>query len=475
MRDHHRILVHNILAIFASTTVSRAIKLLLIITATRVFGAEDYGRFAYVMVSASLAVIFIDLGVSRFIVQQLARDQQESSIYLGHSLMINICTGSILVCCLYSYFAMFDARSDMKYIALVLGLSVLGECLTASYQIIFRSQQKLVRQAWVIAFTNIITFCAGFLVLFLYPNLLLFSFSVLLASLARLAVSRYLVTTFFHLQPVFRPSKQIFFYLLKGGIPFLLTSTFVYIYYQVDTLFLEHFWNSAVVGYYNAAYQLVAIPLSISSIITTALFPAVSKLFKENQEQMRETITKTFSIAMVLSLPVSITVAALSERITTIAYGAEFTPSSTALRILILGVAVIFPSTVLGTSLRGIGLQVRLMWITGFGALLNIILNYLFIPRYGMTGAAWTTLSTEIWVITAYFLLMVKQYGNFLFNKNSVLIIAVNVPLIVFFYMSRNSSIWITIPIAVVYYLIIIEITGLLPLKDLKKLKNQKI
>ena len=115
------------------------------------------------------------------------------------------------------------------------------------------------------------------------------------------------------------------------------------------------------------------------------------------------------------------------------------------------------------------------MWITGFGALLNIILNYLFIPHYGLTGAAWTTLSTEAWVISAYFFLMVRQYGNFLLNKNYVLVIAVNLPLITLFYMTSGVSMWITAPIAIILYIIAIEATGLLHLTDLKKLKNKEI
>jgi len=102
-----------------------------------------------------------------------------------------------------------------------------------------------------------------------------------------------------------------------------------------------------------------------------------------------------------------------SDDLIRLLYGSAYKESGIVLSILVLSVAIIMPSTILGTAVRAIDKQVLSAWVTGFGAVLNICLNLIFIPRYSLLAAAWTTVFTEVFVLIVYAILVWRYIGPF--------------------------------------------------------------
>jgi O-antigen/teichoic acid export membrane protein len=231
--------------------------------------------------------------------------------------------------------------------------------------------------------------------------------------------------------------------LIRKGIPFTLVAFFVGIYYYIDTVMLSMFTDSKTVGYYNAAYRLLEAPLFLSAAFTTAIFPAVSKLFVENKEYLQKTIRESLEKILIIGVLIAITVGYYSKDIINIFYGAEYSNSSTALTILIVSVAIIMPSTVLGTTLRAMNKQAISAYVTGGGAALNIILNLILIPRYSLLGAAWATVATEVFVIVIYANIVWHYIGpiaHFSYIVRTGLFISL---IFLFLYLSNNINVYL--------------------------------
>ena len=86
----------------------------------------------------------------------------------------------------------------------------------------------------------------------------------------------------------------------------------------------------------------------------------------------------------------------LAKPIINLAYGPSFAPSILALKILSAAVFMSFLSHVWLFTLTALNKQKIYTWAVGLGMVINISLNWLFIPLYSLYAAAWTTVITEL-------------------------------------------------------------------------------
>ena len=101
-------------------------------------------------------------------------------------------------------------------------------------------------------------------------------------------------------------------------------------------------------------------------------------------------------VLLLLALPIGAGITVLADRIIPLVYKPEFNNSIIALRILIWAVAFIFLNTIMASTLYSANKQKVVAKLTLVLVLLNIALNYFFIPKYGHAGASWTTVITEM-------------------------------------------------------------------------------
>lgn len=473
MQVVHTRLISNILAVFSSTLLSRILKFLLFVYAARVFGPEDYGRFSYVMVIALLSVIAADLGVSRYVVQQLSRDASPTARYLGHNLLLNWGLGSLITLLTWLYFSWFDPRPGMALLALLLVGGSVVETTAGCYHAVFQSRQKMVAHAFLLAAGNTMVMLTGFVVVYMTRDLAAFAAIHLLASTVNLLLSRALAKRR-GIRADMRFDPAVMRRLIRHGLPFSLTAAFIFIYYHIDSLFLEHYHGSQSVGYYNAAYRLVEVPLVFLSTITLALFPALSHLDAHDRAELRNTTRQAVFLAILLSLPGALAICWDAVAVTALIYGPAYAQTATALAVLVLSVAVIYPNAMLGTLLRGIGKQTLTMWITAAGAGLNCLLNLLFIPSYGLPAAAATTVATELFIGGMYAWHARKQIDIMPESSTVLRIIAINAAMLAVLWLGGDLPLLLRFCLAGLVYLLLLQITGLFPWRRWKQLRIKK-
>lgn len=162
--------------------------------------------------------------------------------------------------------------------------------------------------------------------------------------------------------------------------------------YNIDILLLRPFVGAEQTGYYKAALVIAGLVWFGPKILQMFLLHSTSNMWSEGNrrriEEMAQTLvryTTLFSLLIVLGM------AALAKPFVTLYYGSEFTPTVLPLLLLLpgtLGFAISRPIYSIG---QGKGDLRILIYATGAAAVLNLVLNLLFIPRYGMNGAAVAT------------------------------------------------------------------------------------
>ncbi len=186
------------------------------------------------------------------------------------------------------------------------------------------------------------------------------------------------------------------------SLPMMLTNSLFLIMSWMDILMLSAFKTEVDVGIYNTSLKIsAAISIALIAINSIAL-PKYAELFeKKDYLGFRKVVKQVSFINFGLSLPVFLLILLVPGFLLGI-FGEEFVAGKMSLIILSIGqiFSAFSGSTIHVLNMTGKESAAKNILITT--ALLNLLLNYLLVPKYGINGAAIATaISTIIWNILA--------------------------------------------------------------------------
>ena len=181
-------------------------------------------------------------------------------------------------------------------------------------------------------------------------------------------------------------SFSVWTFLSSGGL---------LIFTYADTILIGIFMTETDVGIYRVSFQLASVASFLVIVFHTVLFPRISKWHAEKQFSLIEySMTRAFTYSLFLAIPVTAGGIILSGKLLYFFYGAAFEPGAPILIILLfIQIANIF-MYLQTMCLNAMDMPKISFYITAASAVMNIILNILLIPVFGITGAAVATLVT---------------------------------------------------------------------------------
>ncbi|MFH1143706.1 MAG: flippase [Candidatus Eisenbacteria bacterium] len=154
-----------------------------------------------------------------------------------------------------------------------------------------------------------------------------------------------------------------------------------------ETLIIGYYHRPQDVGFYNAAYNLAQMALEFVPLaVWPVILGALSEVHARREELLARGVDLYFRLVFVLVLPVAVSGFVFGGQLYRVMYGPGMAPGAMVCQALFL---VLVPGF-FATPLR-MGLFVRErtrenLWIAGAGAVVNLALDFLLIPRYGMWG-----------------------------------------------------------------------------------------
>lgn len=181
--------------------------------------------------------------------------------------------------------------------------------------------------------------------------------------------------------------------------------------YHVDILFLRFLSGDQATGYYKAALVIAEFLWFVPNVLQMVLLDSSSELWSNNRvERITNLASQTTKYNISLTLLLMIGLAALVHDFIPMYYGPEFDAAILPLLLLlpgVLGFALARPIFAIG---QGKGQLQILVFATGAASLINVVLNALLIPNYGMIGAAIAT-STGYGSMLALHILAARRIG----------------------------------------------------------------
>ena len=203
--------------------------------------------------------------------------------------------------------------------------------------------------------------------------------------------------------------KQMIGYGIKSHIA-ILAGTLIF---RADLLVVNHFRNASEAGVYSLASQMATLLMMLPSVIATLLFPRVTA----EQDKTGNTtcvVARHTALVMLLCCLAAVPLSLLLP----VVYGSVFTDATTQLLILLPGVFFIGLQSVLVQHFNAMGLPktVPVFWVVTL--VINLMMVFLMVPRYGARGAAWaSTISYSLisFLMIGYFLVETRRSLSELF------------------------------------------------------------
>lgn len=185
---------------------------------------------------------------------------------------------------------------------------------------------------------------------------------------------------------------------IKPIIVFMGISFATSIYVMLDSAMLGFLSTDIQIGFYSAANKLNHMVLSLLSALVSILLPRLTIYVTNKQEELFSNLAqKSISIMILLSLPMATGLFLLSKPLTLLFSGVDYLPAVLPMRILTPIVCAIPVATITAAQmLPALNKEKAAFFAYVCAAILNIIFNLLFIPKYGAIGAALGTLAAEI-------------------------------------------------------------------------------
>lgn len=266
------------------------------------------------------------------------------------------------------------------------------------------------------------------LILFVFPNVLTVSFlllfqyfelpdwhtflSYILGIFVTVLFS--LIFIFFNKPKITKPklkTREI----LKKSTPMMFGTMFLLLLNWTDILILGKLETEEKLGIYNAAFKVGYLTLFFVSSMNVVVTSKISYFFHQNMfVEMKKIINRTTQIIIILTLPFTCTLILFSEYILSF-FGEGIKEGSVSLIIIAIGGLFNAMTGNVDQILNMTGHQKTVRNVMFIGFIVNVVLNLILIPLYGINGAAISSLIVNIIVNSIFVFAIKKKLGFYTF------------------------------------------------------------
>jgi O-antigen/teichoic acid export membrane protein len=408
----------EILFFLLSNFIAAIIGILTSIVIARILGPEKKGIITAALVIPNLILFISTLGIRQSIIFFTGKKKfQDHEILSSIFYFLIVFSAAGIIINYFVFKFSFGFSKDLSLFSILLLLTYIPLRLTGNYLNSFfigKSRFKIVNALkWGGSSIYL-------LLILLFVYFLKFDFSGIFVSLNLLAAITILFLfsalifkgTSLKFRNAFRFHKDVWRQMLVLGFLYAIAFVVIQLNLRVDVLFLKYFRNNAEVGYYSIAVAISEMiwqfPLAMSIVIMskTANSENINKTVKDINIIFKYTATVVILMGVLLYF--------VAPYIIPFFYSTQFNSSIVIVQTIIPGIICFAIMIILTSYIIGIG-KPKVIIIIGLPALIiNMILNYFFIPLWGGVGAA---IATDI----SYFIALVCTVVYYARSNNILL------------------------------------------------------
>jgi len=402
MTDSSRKITKNIVSLLLREGSSKGVYVLLSMLIAHRFGKEMLGQYVLAFLIPRLFFMLSEMGLNTFFVREVSKDRKRLFAYTVNTGFLKTVFGAlsflgvlVIARLLYPVGPLFR----------LIGLCALSYFLINYLQFMnaaFRSAERMEIEAKVTIARDLLFLVLSLLWIWKGAGLATLFLFFLIANGLGVGFGAWEYRKLFG-----SPSAPLDIAfcrrMLKEAKPIWLISLVSLLYLYIDSVMLSLMKGPSSVGLYHTAYLFVDFFVLFSTIFTAAFFPIFSRQ-KEDVAELRKSYGAVFKLAFFCLFPLQLLLFLFADRTLLFFFGSSFQEAATALRILATGGFLFGIGSVNAHCLLACGEE--LFVVKGMVAFLfiNIVLNFLWIPRFSFNGSSVATVLCEALVFGTFFI-----------------------------------------------------------------------
>lgn len=442
---------------------------------TKFLGSSAYGSWSLILATVFLIQPFITLGLSNAIVRfGSSMDIRNSSKLIMSTIFIVIFSGSIFSILIYfisdflsliivgnnSLSFLFRLSSPL-FLLVSLNTIIVGS---------FRVYKLIKRYVFVVCFQTLIEIVVVSLAIFLDFGLEGAIIILVVSNLLGFILAFYFLFSKIQLQkPNFIGFKEYLFF----SIPIIPTVVFQFIVSSSDRYFIGHYLGISDVGVYSAAYGMAALLLIFSAYVVYAMRPVVYKLFENNEiDELKIFLSNSFKGVVLLTVPASLGLIAVSSPLLSLLTTPDFIgPGRFVITFVSLGIAIYSVALVISEPINFFKKTRLFLYIFSLASFINIILNIIYIPIFGLFAASLSTLISYL-ILASFIFIYSRRLLKFnleIFFVLKILICSIVMGiLVVLFNPSNLMELIVSVILAILVYFVLLISFRAISLKEIQ-------
>jgi len=360
----------------------------------RIISKDNYGLINY---SSSLIAFFtamFALGFDGIVTKKFAEDRANKGLYLGTALVSRTVFAIVCIIFLQIVVRVISPGDTLLYkVTFIQSLTIL---FGASDLLVF--WYRFINEAKIVAVTNFTAFFIAFIfkviALAVFKNLYLY----LIAVSAEVFLSMLIMSVYYfkHNRDKFGFSWKIFKKMISISYPFIISGILSAIYWQTDKLMIKSFMDNAAVANYSVAMTMAGTISIASTAIIEGFRPDIMNFKQTNENLYKKRFRQLYGLVFWICVVYCIFVTIFAKFLVLLIFGVKYLDAVPALYVVVWYVMFSYFSYINNLYMVA---ENKIKWIqiiTFIGSVINIILNFILIPKFGIVGAALASLITQV-------------------------------------------------------------------------------
>lgn len=388
-----RSVTHNTLFLTGASIIQKALSFVFFAFLARTFSSSEIGAYSYALAFTTLFAIIVDGGLSPVLIRHTARHPEQMHALLMKVLKLKILLLIVGAAAMTVTLLINDAAFEVRHLILTAAAVMLFDSLNLSIYGALRGTQNLMYESIGMIAAQTTSLTITIVAVLNHMPIVTAIVALGVGSVVNAVVAWYgLRRTNLQQKLVVELSTRA---LTHEAVPFALAGAFARGYSYLDLLLIGSLTSFAAAGTYSVANKLTFVFQFIPLALSAALYPAFSKLLRDDQNEVAALWKQAQRYLLFVSGIILLVLITLRAEVLGF-FGRDHVAATTTLILLSVALVFAFLSYPVGALLNAAGLQKYQTGAMACTLAVNAVMNVILIPRFGAEGAAFSALVGNI-------------------------------------------------------------------------------
>ncbi|MFA6588363.1 MAG: flippase [Patescibacteria group bacterium] len=449
--------------------LSTILGLIVIGLITRALGPAKFGHYTTALAFLQIFGVLVDMGLYIVLIKKISEDEAHADQWASTAFTLRLYTALIFLALAPLIGLLTGYPGDVKTAIAIATLSTFAVTVNQVLVGIFQKSMRMDKVAIAELAGRLVLLVATVWVAKIHPTVPWVMWTVAAGALTNMLLSFVFSRAFVKIRLKIDEEKAKIIF--KEGWPIALSIAFNLVYFKADTIILSVVRPASEVGLYGSAYKVLEVLTTFPAMFAGLITPILAAAYAaKDMLRFQMIIQKVFDNLLLLAMPLALGTGFVAYQVMRLVGGPEYTPAAPALTILMVATACIFFGNLFANAVVTVNVQRKMLIGYGAVAIASLVGYLLTIPRFGMMGAAYMTLASELAItVTAAYLVFHTakarlNYGRLLKN------IFACIPMLVILGLTPDLNLIWRLIIAVIGYAIGLSLMRIFPKQIMKEI-----